>query len=264
MRTRLKNRFLTLTAFILLILSVTAAAQAIGFSQTAPTNLYTPALAQGSNPPISDPLILTDAQGKYPLGLHVDILEDPQGELTIEAVASPEFESQFTPSLEEVPNYGFTNSAYWVRVDLDNETRQIDEWLLELGFANMHYADLYTPLPDGEGFEVKQTGSLMPVSTRDLLYPRIVFDLSIPPQSQQTVYLRFQSGASMTLGLTLWTKDAFSVQSQWVLMFNWLFFGAITALLIYHLFLLFTLRESQLSFICHFTCQPAHRRVILR
>ena len=180
----------------------------------------------------------------------MDILEDPQGELTIEAVASPEFESQFTPSLEEVPNYGFTDSAYWVRVDLDNETRQIDEWLLELGFANMHYADLYTPLPDGEGFEVKQTGSLMPVSTRDLLYPRIVFDLSIPPQSQQTVYLRFQSGASMTLGLTLWTKDAFWVQSQWVLMFNWLFFGAITALLIYHLFLLFTLREvSYLLFV---------------
>ncbi len=202
------------------------------------------ALAQNDEPSTPERVILSDEQGEYPLGLHLEILEDPSGELTIAEVSSPEFDSLFVPSQAKVPNYGFTNSAYWVRVQLDNETLQIDEWLLELGFANMHYVDLYTPLPDGDGFSVKQTGSLRPVSTRDLLYPHIVFDLSVPTQSQQTYYLRFQNGASMTLGLTLWTKEAFWIQSQWVQMLNWLFFGALTALLLYHLFLLFTLREA--------------------
>jgi len=229
MNTRIKSRILALAASILLVLMVYPATRAVGLSQTALKKLSISTRTQSSNPPTPEPLILTGTQGEYPLGLHLEILEDPSGELTIAEVSSPEIDSQFTPSQVEVPNYGFSDSAYWVRVRLDNETLQIDEWLLELGFANMHYVDLYTPLPDGEGFSVKQTGALRPVSTRDLLYPHIVFDLSVPTQSQQTVYLRFQSGASMTLGLTLWTKDAFWVQSQWVQMLNWLFFGALIA-----------------------------------
>ena len=69
------------------------------------------ALAQTSTPSASGPLILTDEQGEYPLGLHLEILDDPGGELTIEEVSSPEFDSQFIPSLVKVPNYGFTDSA---------------------------------------------------------------------------------------------------------------------------------------------------------
>ena len=104
-----------------------------------------------------------------------------------------------------MPNYGFTNSAIWVQIRLRNETLRTDLWVLEQGFANMHYIDLYTPRPDRRGYSVKHSGVLRPGTARDLPYPRIVFSLMIPPGSEQTYYLRFQSGASMTLPLTLWT-----------------------------------------------------------
>ncbi len=148
----------------------------------------------------------------------------------------------------EVPNYGFTNSVYWVRLRLDNRTQQVGEWLLKVGFVNMHYVDLYTPIPDGEGFIEKQTGVLRPLSTRDIPDPYILLKLAVPSQSQQTFYLRFQNGASMTLPLTLWTRDAFYVESQQEKMLHWLFFGALMALLVYHLFLLFSLREASYLF----------------
>ena len=211
--------------------------------------LFIPTFAQDSAPP-PQPLVLTVEQDQYPLGLHLEILEDPSGELTIEDVTSPEFDTQFVPSQAEVPNYGFTDSAYWVRLRLDNETRQINEWLLELGFANMHYVDLYAPLPDGEGFDVKQTGVLRPVSTRDVLHPRIVFDLSVPIQNQPTYYLRFQNGASMTLPLTLWAQTAFLDHSLLVQIAQGVFFGVLIGLLFYNLFLFFSLREvSYLYFV---------------
>jgi hypothetical protein len=59
-----------------------------------------------------------------------------------------------------VPNFGFTDSAIWVRVKLRNETLHPDHWLLEQGFANMHYVDLYTPLPDGRGYVEKESNWL--------------------------------------------------------------------------------------------------------
>jgi signal transduction histidine kinase len=245
-KTRLK--ILALTLSILVVAAIIAAHQELGSFPVASLKLYSSALAQTNQPVLPEPVTLTDEQQEYPLGLHLEILEDASGELTIDEVSSPEFDSQFTPSQAEVPNYGFTDSAYWVRFRLDNETSQAAERLLEVGFANMHFVDLYSPLPGDQGFDVKQTGALRPVSTRDVLHPNIVFDLVVPAQSQQTYYLRFQNGASMTLPLILWAQSAFFSKAQQEQMLNWLFFGAIMALLVYHLFLLFTVKETSYLF----------------
>jgi hypothetical protein len=200
--------------------------------------------AQNANPDDPGVVVLTDEQGRYPLGLHLGILEDPGGQLTIEDVSSPGFDSQFILSQVAVPNYGFTDSAYWVRLRLDNQTRHTDEWLLEQSWANTHFVDLYTPLPDGEGFTVKRTGVLRPAATRDVRYPLIILKLTVPPGSQQTYYLRVQNGASMTLSLTLWTQSAFLQQSMVEQTWMGIFFGVFIGLLFYHLFLLFSLREA--------------------
>jgi signal transduction histidine kinase len=192
----------------------------------------------------SGALLLTDSQEKYPLGLHMDILEDPGGDLTIEDVSSPAFNAHFIPSQDESPNYGFTKSVYWVRLDLKNETIGTDEWWLEVDFPNTQYVDLYTPLPGGGGFDVSQSGILRPVSTRGVLHPEIVFSLSAPTQGQQTIYVRFQTDASMTLALTLWTNPAFLVDAQRQLLLHGLFFGILFGLLVYNLFLLFSLRDA--------------------
>ena len=199
--------------------------------------------AQSGDADALQPVTLTDEQGEYPLGLHLEILEDPGGALTIDDVSSPAYEAQFAPSQVEAPTYGFTDSVYWVRFRLDNQTRLATEWLLEVDFANTHYVDLYSPVRDGQGFEVKQSGTLRPVSTRDVFYPNIVFDLSVPTLSRPTYYLRFQNGASMSLGLTLWEKDAFSTYAQQQNLLRGLFFGALIGLLTYNLLLLSSLRE---------------------
>ena len=72
------------------------------------------ARAQSANGTGTGPVILTDDAEKYPLGLHLEILEDPGGQLTIEEVTSPAYADQFVPSLDEAPNFGFTDSSGFV------------------------------------------------------------------------------------------------------------------------------------------------------
>ncbi len=241
-KTRLGIR--AITAFILIGLSAVVFSRASGLSQTGKLKADPLQQARSGSPSAPGAVVLTDGQVEYPLGLHMEILEDSSGKLTIDQVSSPAYDSQFIPSQSEAPDYGFTNSAYWVRVKLDNETRKTDEWVLEQNFANMQYVDLFTRLPDSKNFIAKQTGSFRPLSTRDIPYPRILFELILPTQTQQTYYLRFQSGSSMTLPHTLWTKNAFWIHAQREQLQKWLFFGAILALLVYHLFLLYFLRET--------------------
>ncbi|MFN2139044.1 MAG: 7TM-DISM domain-containing protein [Candidatus Promineifilaceae bacterium] len=190
------------------------------------------------------PVILTDEQDEYPLGLYLDILEDPGGELSVEDVSSPEYADQFRASQVEVPNFGFSDSSYWLRFRLHNESRLIDQWILEVAYSNVHFVDLFIPMPGGDEFQVKQSGTLRPPSSRELFYPQIIFNLSIPHQSDQTIYMRVKNGASMTLPLSLWEPSTFVSNSVPKLIWLGIFLGIMVGLLGYNLFLFISLRDS--------------------
>lgn len=206
--------------------------------------------AQDGDLPGEATLVLTDEQGQYVLGKYLDILEDPGGELTIDAVTSPEFASQFERSQEHVPIFGITDSAYWLRLRLRNESDLTQRWLLEANFPNLNYIDLY--LPEDDGFTVKQSGALLPFRTREIPYHHVVLRLPIPVDSEQTVYLRVKSGSSMTLAFTLWLPEAFAVRKIGAMLVSALFYGSLLITLGYHLFLFFSLRERDYLNFCIF------------
>ncbi|MBD3307481.1 response regulator, partial [candidate division KSB3 bacterium] len=189
------------------------------------------------------PVMLTEQQAHYKLGRALDYLEDPTGALTIADVTSPAHADRFVPSQQEMPNFGYTDAVYWARVRLRNTMPRTTQWRLELGFANMHYVDFYRPSPGQAGFDVIRTGALRPFATRDIPYHRFVFALTLPPDADHTVYLRFRNGASMTFPLTLWTSEAFIRASQTILLLSGLFYGTLLIMLGYNTVLWLTLRD---------------------
>jgi signal transduction histidine kinase len=212
--------------------------------------LRTPVMAQ-SGDSMPAPVVLTDGQGKYPLGLALEILEDPGKALSIEQVSSSQYDTKFIPSRVVVPNYGFSESAYWVRFHVRNNSSRTDPWLLEMGFLSMEYVDLYLPDANGKHWLVKQTGLSRPASSRDIPNNHILFALPLPAQEEHTVYLRFQNGGSMTLPLTLWLPETFyQSYAQELLLFG-LYYGALLIMLVYHLFVFYSIREaSYFYFVC--------------
>jgi hypothetical protein len=113
----------------------------------------------------------------------------------------------------------------------------------------MQYVDLYTPLPGGEEFAVKQGGALRSPATRDLRYPRTIFTYILPPQEQNTVYMRFQTGTSMTLHLALWQQTLFFNRALLKQISFGIFFGILIGLLFYNLFILLSLKEMRYFYI---------------
>lgn len=92
----------------------------------------------------SGAVVLDDGTGTYPLGRHLEILEDPTARLTLDEVMSPAFADRFTPSLVDVPGFGFSQSAYWAKVTLDRRTNREQGWMLEFAYAPMQWIDVYT------------------------------------------------------------------------------------------------------------------------
>ena len=112
--------------------------------------LPVPILAQSGD---TAPVVLTDQQDKYPLGLQLELLADPTGQLTIGDVSSPAYDDQFVPSQEEVPNPGSgIVGAIWARVQVRNQADPATTWRLAVEEARLGYVDLYVRAPDGTGF----------------------------------------------------------------------------------------------------------------
>jgi PAS domain S-box-containing protein len=210
-----------------------------------------PAFAQTAAQP-ADLVVLRDGQDKYPLGRHLEILRDPSGELTFQDVTSADYQNQFILSQVESPNFGFQKAVYWVRFRVRNQVEQNSSWVLELGFINMHYVDLFLPSGDGASYEVKQSGVLRPYANRDIPFRRLAFNLNVPSGNEQTVYLRFQNQASMTLPLVLWSRDAFTGYMLRDQLINGLLTGALIIMALYNLMLWYLIRERSYLYLVLF------------
>jgi signal transduction histidine kinase/CheY-like chemotaxis protein len=222
--------------------------------------LFAPTLTFALDNNRAETLILTVEQGKYPLGLHLEILEDPSGQLTIEQVSSSAYDEQFIPSQVEVPNFGFTNSAYWLRFRVKDNTPQPKSWRLEMAHPVMQQVSFYLPRIDGTGFRSQNTGFTKPFQSREIAYQTFVFKLPLRPEAEQTFYLRFDSGGeSMTLPLTIWSFEEFAQKSQTEQLAAGLFFGALLIMIGYNTFLFLSLREKgYFYYVLFVTCLFCH------
>ena len=63
-------------------------------------------------------MALADAKDKVLLGEYMQILEDPEGDWTLDQVRD-QFASRFRNSESSALNFGFTRSTFWLRIAVD-------------------------------------------------------------------------------------------------------------------------------------------------
>ncbi len=205
--------------------------------------------AQGNSR--ATPLILTGDQTQYALGRYLDLFEDPTGQLTITEVAAPDFTARFRPSMSRAPYFGFTDSAIWARLRLNNQTATAD-WLLEVEEARLSRVELYRPIGNGAGFERQEIGFLLPFADREIPHYKLLFRLPLPPQADQTIYLRFQSQSRISLPLTLWTPQSFAWFDHTSQFWWGLYYGILLIMAGYNLFLFLALGERSYLYLVLF------------
>lgn len=193
-----------------------------------------------------EPLHLNATRDQYPLGRFLTILEDPAKRFSIDDVRSPDIARQFVPNTRAVPNFGYTDSAYWVRVQVNNQASA--RWWLVMAFPNMNVIDLYVPdFPCDDPATCEMTvihsGNLRPFKERLIPYHHFVFPLTLPPHTPVTLYLRFENKAAMTLPLSIWNVEAFAHYSQAKQFRLGIFYGILAIMAGYNLFLAFSLKN---------------------
>ena len=188
-----------------------------------------------------------------PLGRYIALLEDPDATLTIDEVSAPGFAGRFEKHDENESGFGFTSSAYWARLSIENPLDQPVEWLLESGYPLIDQIDLYVPAAGG-GYEVRNYGDHQPFHERELDYRNILFKLKEPAHSQQTYLLRFKTSSSMNLQLKFWRSEGLFqvVQTEQIVL--GVYYGALLIMLIYNFLLFIVFKDrSYLYYVLFFS-----------
>nr|WP_133007646.1 7TM diverse intracellular signaling domain-containing protein [Marinobacter sp. JH2] len=169
-------------------------------------------------------------------------LEDPGQSFSFEDVRNLPL-GQFNRHYEGVLNFGYTESAYWTRLDVS--TRELQgpaDWMLELALPLVDDVRLYV-VRDGRLVEERRAGYYDDWSERDLAVPNPTFQISFAPETTTTVYLRVTNINTFRLPITLWPREGYIAKVSFDEAVRGILLGAILAILAYNLFVAVSVRE---------------------
>jgi len=171
------------------------------------------------------------------IGKKVHLLEDPSATYTIQDVLSS---TSFTPSNSVVPNFGISESAFWLKFKIKNQSKE--KLLLQIQHAIIDRADLYTVFPSGICTEVK-LGELKPFSERKYKQPEYLFDLTANKNETITLFLRVQSGEQLLVPLQVGTHQTILEATNLKNLLSGIYYGIILIMLLYNMFIYISVKD---------------------
>lgn len=188
-------------------------------------------------------LVLPQQGETVNLAPHLQLLEDPSGQLSLEQVQAMEFRD----NQAESANFGFSHSAWWVRVRLSNPSAQTRYLMLRQDYPLIDWLDFWSPQPDG-GWQVRNTGDRQPFASREIHHRDFIFSLDLPPYSEQSYYLRYASAGPINIGLSLSSVQTLFERISLEQLAYGFYYGAFLSLVLYNLFMFLVVRDRAFFF----------------
>jgi diguanylate cyclase (GGDEF)-like protein len=178
------------------------------------------------------------------LGPSVDVLEDPSGQMDLEAVRAS---TAFKPTPNMGTNFGFTHSAWWIRFSLANSGDADRHVMLRQDYPLIDYLDLWAPQRNGD-WRHTATGDRTVFSTREFIHRDFIFDLELPAKSERTFFLRAASGGPVDLSLTLYEPHAIVAALSREQLAYGAYYGGFLVLVLYNFFIFLIVRDRAFFF----------------
>lgn len=188
------------------------------------------------------PVPLVDSVQQYLFSFReIEYLEDADGSLTIDDVASAEYAHRFTPSPTFSPQNYNRASAYWYRIKVAHNPASAHQWQIEFFDQTIDRLDFYTPAGDG-GFSRQSFGDSMPFHARPVFHKN--FFVKLPAsEAVQTYYFRIKSRQQANVLVVLRTADYFINYALDEYFFFGIFYGMILVFCFYNLLMFVAVRE---------------------
>jgi two-component system NtrC family sensor kinase len=152
----------------------------------------------------------------------------------------------FILNTQPVTNLGVTNSAVWIKIRIRNETAQ-SNLVFGISYPILDEVDLYE-IKENKTTFIGKMGDQLPYSQRIYDHQYFLFDISIPANETRSYILRVKTWEQMVLPLFVGTPKAVMESNLTQDLIFGIFFGIMLALVLYNLFIYFTVKDPSYLF----------------
>lgn len=179
-------------------------------------------------------------------------LEDKTGTMTLDEVLEQNLSTQWHKTRQRYPNFGFSQSTFWLSLPFENPNETDTSMLLEIAFPLHDKIDVY--LVDAEKIIADyHTGDLLPFSSRPLNHRSFLFPHTLAPKEKLRAIVRLQSTDTLYLPVKVWESNQFFIADQHEVFLLGLFFGFLSIMLVYNLLLYFSTGQTNYLYYVFFT-----------
>jgi two-component system NtrC family sensor kinase len=173
-------------------------------------------------------------------GTQIFVYEDPTTSLDIQTALK---EKNFIQATTAVPNLGVTNSSYWLKFPVVNNSGD-DDVMLQLQLPTVDYVDFYLVNSKNEIVSVDKTGDRLKYSSRRFDNPIYSFQFRLDSLETYQIFLRIKGGEQLQAPLILGNIETFIPEFESSFLIFGLYMGVISVMFIYNLFLYISTRDK--------------------
>lgn len=211
-------------------------------------------------------MLISPDQEAHAAGPYAQVLEDPTGKLDIAQVTSAPWSGRFRPLGTEHPSLGFTKSAWWVRIRLAAADHRPANplptaYVVALGPRTFHSIKLFLPAdsldpraPAGS-WHLEEIGDEATRRATGASPADQVFRLPPLGPAPITIYMRLTANyRPLTFPLEVMSASAYLHDAMVRMLLQGAYFGIISVMALYNLFLFFSLRARAYLWYVIFIC----------
>jgi signal transduction histidine kinase len=174
------------------------------------------------------------------LGNKLTYFEDKNSNLIINDISDNK-NIRWKQSNKRVPAFGFSQSTYWLKIELDYNQIRDNDWIFEISYPALDYISFYqytnkliTSYNTGDKFSFKK---------RPILHRNFLFPVKLIKNSNNIIYIKIKTSGSFQVPITMWKAKEFHDSEKNKLVLQGIFYGVMIVMIIYNLFIYFSIRE---------------------
>lgn len=185
---------------------------------------------------------------KISIGSMVSYFEDKNNSFTFSTINTPDQLAQFYRSELESQNFGYTDSTIWVVFDVEHfRASEPLTFYLNVGYPITGRVKLQLH-KDGKLVDEQEEGCFLSYTNRKIKTPEIIFPISMEEVGTYRVILKINSEHSLALPLKVLSDTGMYDQISTNRKIVAIYFGIVTGIFFYNLFLIFALKSKAYLF----------------
>ena len=166
-------------------------------------------------------------------------IEDKKSSFTFDEIRNSK---EFQPIKGNVPNFGITNSTFWLKLKIKNSTHH-EIYRLQISQPALDEVDFYHENKQGV-FQVSKSGEYLPFNSRDFFDPSYIYKIRLDTMNLTEVYLRVKSRDNLQIPIKIDTQENTFENNKVKDYIFGIFAGIMIVMLLYNTFLYATVRDK--------------------